>query len=127
MAEEAEVKISKKVKKKFPYRPLFDDMILTAKRKTFTASGIYLAEDVHGKGALNTSQEVLRVGENVPKYIKVGSMVELKVASFPKERHPAPNDVGPDTYTAIPPLYEMEDKTEFLIVNPRNLLYVIEG
>jgi len=115
-----------KVKKRMKYRPLFDNMILTAKRKVFTASGIYMAEDMHGKAALNTTQEVLRVGENVPEYLKPGMMVELNLETFPKLRKPAKHDVGPDTYTVIPPLYETEDKTEFLLVTPRNLLYIIE-
>ena len=112
---------------KMKYRPLFDNMILTAKRKTFTASGIYMAEDIHGKAALNTEQEILRVGENVPEYLKPGMMVELNLASFPKVMtKQAEHDVGPHTYTVNPPLYETEDKIEFLLVNPRNLLYIIE-
>lgn len=113
-------------KHKINLRPLFDNMILTANRVNFSPSGLYLAEDVHGKGALNTVQEVLRVGENVPEYITVGTMVKMNLETFPKHRTPAQADVGPDTYTVIPPLYEKEDKTEFLIVGPRNLLYVID-
>lgn len=116
-----------KTKETIKYRPLFDNMILTAKRKTFSPSGIYLAEDIHGKGALNIIQTVLRAGENVPDYIVEGTKVRLNLETFPKHRTPAKNDVGPDTYTVVPPLYEDDDtKEEFMIVNPRNLLYVLE-
>jgi len=112
--------------RKIKYRPLFDNMILTADRKVFTASGIYLAEDIHGKGALKTTQTVLRVGENVPEYIQAGTVVEMNLETFPKKRTPAKHDTGPDTYSVLPPLYEDEEGKEFMIVGPRNLLYVIE-
>jgi len=112
--------------KKMNKRPLFDNMITTANRKGSTASGILLTDNMDGKRQLLTTQTVLRVGDNVPKYIKEGTVVEFNMETFPRERVPAKHDIGPDGFIVMPPLYEDLEGYEFMIVSPRNLLYIIE-
>ena len=50
----------------------------------------------------------------------------MNLETFPKVRKDAKHDIGPDIYSVAPPLYEEEDGTEFMIISPRNLLYIIE-
>lgn len=104
--------------------PLFDDIIITADKIAFTPSGIIIA-NTDGARQIKDVQEVLIKGWNTPKQIKVGDSVVLNLDTFPKRMVGAKNDVGPDNYVPIPPLYEDEEGNEFMIVSPRNLLYVI--
>jgi co-chaperonin GroES (HSP10) len=112
--------------KKIKYRPLFDNIITTAERNVWTASGILMANKMDGEAPLKNTQTVLRVGDNAPEYITVGSVVKFDMETFRKQRIPAKNGVGEDTFVVIPPLHEDEEGFEFMMVSPRNLLYVIE-
>jgi co-chaperonin GroES (HSP10) len=107
-------------------RPMFDKIITTANREMATASGVILADTTGKHGKLYTTQTVLRVGEHVPDYIKPGTIVEMDMTTFPKKRIPAKHDVGPDTEYIIPPLYEDDDGSEFMLMSVRNLLYVVD-
>jgi len=106
---------------------MFDRLLITASRKMISDGGIILANSVGPTGRLLTTQKVIRRGENVPEYIKEGTVIELDMASFPKKMvKQAAHDIGPDTYEINPPLYEDDEGSEFMLISSRNILYVID-
>jgi hypothetical protein len=108
------------------YRPLFDTILTTADKNILSSTGIVLAT-TSGDRQLKSTQTILRVGPNASDYLKPGDVVEIDMGTFPKKMiKKASQDVGPDIYEVIPPLHVAQDGTEFMKMNPRNLLFIIE-
>lgn len=111
---------------KLKVRPMFDSIVTTANRSNDTDGGLIIVDNIGGQGKLKTTQIVLRVGENVPSYIKEGTEVELNMSTFPRKAIAPKNGVGDSTYEVEPPLYATKDGVEFMLMSVRNLLYIVD-
>ena len=97
----------------------YDKILTTMNEEKVTKSGL-----IRSSSLILNRQTVVACGPN--SGVKVGDEVEINPAFFPKRfKEEAKNDVGPDIYTAEPPI-EYIDGIPYLYISSREIKWIYE-